>query len=301
MSDTINPAIHKFKSVPQSQNDLLLAQSTALKALLESKPSSTHDHITSPQPLHPPVTMDITPPPPTPLSSLAVQSLPSTQLLPSTSEIIIPPQPNANPISFSPSVEARLRNINDYIQANIQPAPQSEPETPVTQAELDALTAVFKSGKDKVNKALLKQQCDKLSVGFPAKLANSISADQVKNLIYKVAVAIQKKPNSNLDQRYLYVPVFWFKTESICTCYLNSFKMCLKPHPFIHRSSLQSKVRDFERICSGLKTNPENIGKIIKDISVSFYLREKRIHVAKYNLRYNLSDAIYFAKVLCVC
>ena len=34
MSDTINPAINEFKSVAQSQNDLLLAQSAALKALL---------------------------------------------------------------------------------------------------------------------------------------------------------------------------------------------------------------------------------------------------------------------------
>ena len=34
MSNTINPAINEFKSVAQSQNDLLLAQSAALKALL---------------------------------------------------------------------------------------------------------------------------------------------------------------------------------------------------------------------------------------------------------------------------
>ena len=38
MSNTINPAINEFKSVAQSQNDLLLVQSAALKALLESKP-----------------------------------------------------------------------------------------------------------------------------------------------------------------------------------------------------------------------------------------------------------------------
>ena len=138
MSDTINPAINEFKLVAQSQNDLLLAQSAALKALLESKPSSTHDDISSPQPLHPlSVTTDTIPSSPTPLHNLAVQSLPSM------SESNIPTQPTAQQISFPTSVEDRLRNINDYIQTNIHPVPQSEPETPVSQAELDALTTVF--------------------------------------------------------------------------------------------------------------------------------------------------------------
>jgi hypothetical protein len=59
-----------------------------------------------------------------------------------------------------------------------------------------------------------------------------------------------------------------------------------------------SILTDFHTIVE-LKTNPENIGKIIKDISISFYLQEKCIHVAKYILQYNLSDA-FFAKVLCM-
>ena len=109
MSDIINPASNEFKSVAQLQNDLLLAQSATLKALLESKPSSTHDHTSSPQPLHPlSVTMDTIPSSPTPLRNLAVQSLPSM------SESNIPTQPIAQQISFPTSVEDRLRNINDY-------------------------------------------------------------------------------------------------------------------------------------------------------------------------------------------
>ena len=147
MSDTINPAINEFKSVAQSQNDLLLAQSAALKALLESKPSSTHDHISSPQPLHPlSVTTDTIPSSPTPLRNLAVQSLPSM------SESNIPTQPTAQQISFPTSVEDRLRNINDYIQTNIHPVPQSEPDLQSVKLNLTRSQQFLSQEKIKLTK-----------------------------------------------------------------------------------------------------------------------------------------------------
>jgi hypothetical protein len=76
-------------------------------------------------------------------------------------------------------------------------------------------------------------------------------------LIFHLAVAIQNQPDeSNTKRRYLYLPIFWYKTESICTHYLNSHTLALKPHPFISKQSFKSCVRDFAHICSGLNTDP---------------------------------------------
>ena len=80
--------------------------------------------------------------------------------------------------------------------------------------------------------------------------------------------------------------------------YLNSHSLALKPHPFISKQSFKSCVRDFAHICSGLNTDPQYIAKLIREISKSFYLRE--IRAPRCNLRHNLADAFYLAKVLCM-
>ena len=79
---------------------------------------------------------------------------------------------------------------------------------------------------------------------------------------------------------------------------LNSYTMFYKPHPHVNARSLKSEVRYFDRMCENLDTKPKNIVYLIRCISRAFYAREIRAPGSQF--RYNLSDAYYLAKVLCM-
>ena len=74
--------------------------------------------------------------------------------------------------------------------------------------------------------------------------------------------------------------------------------MFYKPHPHVNAWSLKSEVRYFDRMCKNLDTKPKNIAYLIRCISRAFYAREIRAQGSQF--RYNLSDAYYLAKVLCM-
>ena len=72
---------------------------------------------------------------------------------------------------------------------------------PVTQKELKVLVLLFKTKSGRVDKTLMKKYYDKLEVKFPAKLTNNIHHNQGSNLIYRLAVAIQDRPDKSITQR----------------------------------------------------------------------------------------------------
>ena len=61
---------------------------------------------------------------------------------------------------------------------------------------------------------------------------------------------------------------------------------------------LKCSVRYFDKICENLDTRPVFLKHLINNISRSFYARENKL--GHFHLRHNLSDAYYFAKVLCM-
>ena len=70
------------------------------------------------------------------------------------------------------------------------------------------LVTLFKTKSGGVDKVLFKKYCNKLGVNLPPKLTNYFTHDQVSNLIYCLAVAIQDQlEKSSTKYRYLNQPI----------------------------------------------------------------------------------------------
>ena len=144
----------------------------------------------------------------------------------------------------------------------------------------------------------MKRHCEKAQIAFPAKLSRQITSRQVKDLIYSLALGIRNNlTNGSEESRYLYLPIFRFKSESIVTQFLNSYTLYRNPNSRVAPRGLKCSVRYFDKICENLDTRPVFLKHLINNISRSFYARENKL--GHFHLRHNLSDAYYFAKVLC--
>ena len=204
--------------------------------------------------------------------------------------------PAAN--STTPELGKVLENLNQFI-ASVPSVNEDKVVPLVSQQELDLLTSVFTVGKGQVDSQLLKRHCEKAQIAFPAKLSRQITSRQVKDLIYSLALGIRNNlTNGSEESRYLYLPIFCFKSESIVTQFLNSYTLYRNPNSRVAPRGLKCSVRYFDKICENLDTRPVFLKHLINNISRSFYARENKL--GHFHLHHNLSDAYYFAKVLCM-
>ena len=167
-----------MSSASQLQIQLLTTQNQALQCLLEKKPSPNL------LPLQPSSQ-------PPPILTTSQSSRCST----------LPVDVGCNDLTHSDGIDLRLQKLNEFLSENSTEAESEIP--PVSQEEIDTLNKAFRLDNDLVNTVKLKQ--------LPEKLAKRFSSKQGSDLIYKLAVAVQKKKDGISDERYLYKPKFCFR------------------------------------------------------------------------------------------
>ena len=141
----------------------------------------------------------------------------------------------------------------------------------------------------------LWKACAKVRLSIPKNLSKKTSSPQFKNIIYKLALAIRNK--SNESERYLYSPVFSFKSENIVTSFVDS-KTLVNKCPIKSARFSHSKLRYFAKQCENLDTSPDNILQLIRTLSKTFFKNE--IGATKRTFHKPLYYAFYFSKVLCL-
>ena len=114
--------------------------------------------------------------------------------------------------------------------------------SPVSQFEIDFLTTHFQKENDDVDIDGLQKACAKVHLSIPKSLSKKMSSPQTKNIIYKLAMAICTK--SNESKRYLYCPVFSYKSENIVTAFVDS-KTLVNKCPMKSAHFPHSKLRYF--------------------------------------------------------
>ena len=110
---------------------------------------------------------------------------------------------------------------------------------------------------------LLQNAREKANVAFPKQVAKKITAKQITNLIYCLAVAY-KAVNKDFD-RYSCTPIFSYKSEHIVTPLFQSRNPSNK-HPLISKK-YHSKFKYFLNQCDNLNTSPSNIKWLISLLS----------------------------------
>ena len=141
----------------------------------------------------------------------------------------------------------------------------------------------------------LPKACAKVRLAIPKNLSKKTSPPQFKNIIYKLALAIRNK--SNESERYLYSPVFSFKSENIVTAFVDS-KTLVNTCPIKLAHFCHSKLWYFAKQCENLDTSPDNILQLIRTLSKTFF--KNKIGATKRTFHKPLYYAFYFSKVLCL-
>ena len=101
------------------------------------------------------------------------------------------------------------------------------------------------------------------------------------------------------EKRYIYSPIFSYKSENIVTSMFQSSTLTNK-YPKISKK-YHSKFRYFLNQCENLYTSPSNIQWLISLLSKSFYRREIVSYDGTYGTFNNsLYYAIHFSKILCL-
>ena len=194
----INPALEKLIKKLNAQT---VKQGEALLKLLESK-TSILDAFPAEFPSTP-ITPEIIP-------SVPFMIAPVTPVAPTSSDTL-PPQP------ATPSLDSNKcpQYLKDFFQ-------DKKPLTnfPVSQFEIDFLMTHFPKENDAVVINGLWKACAKVHLSIPKSLSKKMSSPQTKSFIYKLAMAIHTK--SNESKRYLYRPVFSYKSENIVTAFVDS-------------------------------------------------------------------------------
>ena len=119
-----------------------------------------------------------------------------------------------------------------------------------------------------VDMAELRKACAKVRLSILKNLSKKMSSPQFKNIIYKLALAIGNK--SNESERYLYSPVFSFKSENIVTAFVDSKTLVNKCPIKLARFS-HSKLWYFAKQYENLDTSPDNILQLIRTLEKTFF------------------------------
>ena len=167
--------------------------------------------------------------------------------------------------------------------------------SPVSQFNIDFLMTHFRKENDTVDIDGLRKACAKVHLSIPKSLSKKMSSPQTKNIIYKLAMAIHTK--SNESKRYLYHPVFSYKSENIVTAFVDS-KTLVNKCPMKSAHFSHSKLWYFSKQCENLNTNPGNILQLICTLSKTFFKNE--IGRTEWSFHKPLYYAFYFSKVLCL-
>ena len=227
-------------------------------------------------------------------SESLVKFLESQQLQPqasvplTSSDTKLPPESNlsASDPTISPDDDF------DYLKKFFPE--KNKKDTLIPQPHIDFLTEQLTKEEDLLDIDALKEACKKAEIPYPKKLGKQISNPQVKSFIYELAVAFKKK-----EKRYIYSPIFSYKSENIVTSMFQSSTLTNK-YPKISKK-YHSKFRYFLNQCENLYTSPSNIQWLISLLSKSFYRREIVSYDGTYGTFNNsLYYAIHFSKILCL-
>ena len=131
------------------------------------------------------------------------------------------------------------------------------------------LTKKFTKGNDNFKQDEYRKRCHQAEFPYPKSLPKKVTAQQAKDLSYNLAVKLEEV--KNLTKRYLYAPIFSYKSENIITSLFHS-KSLVNKHPNLPKV-YHSRVQHFLNQFENLDISPANIKWLISLLSKSFLLQ----------------------------
>ena len=154
--------------------------------------------------------------PPTLMSVPQQLTLSTPVPLPTPTEV-----PSAAP---TPSSNEHIEHLISFFDEQ----PEDVTPKPVSSDVISYLTKKFTKENDNFNQDEYRKRCRQAEFPYPKSLPKKVTAQQAKNLIYNLAVKLEEV--KNLTKRYLYAPIFSYKSENIITSLFHS-KSLVNKHP----------------------------------------------------------------------